>query len=168
MSGYDASVLTEERTVSDYFEKIILHTTNYKAAANWMLGPVKSWMNENGKEITEFPLKPEQLVSLINLIDDGKVSFSIASTKIFPVLLANPSKEAANFAKEQNLIQESDVSAIGPIIDQVLDKFADKVVAYKKGKKGLLALFVGEVMKQTKGKADPKVTNEILLEKLKS
>ena len=168
LSGYDASVLTEERTVSDYFEKIILHTTNYKAAANWMLGPVKSWMNENGKEITEFPLKPEQLVSLINLIDDGKVSFSIASTKIFPVLLANPSKEAANFAKEQNLIQESDVSAIGPIIDQVLDKFADKVVAYKKGKKGLLALFVGEVMKQTKGKADPKVTNEILLEKLKS
>ena len=62
LSGYDASVLTEERTVSDYFEKIILHTTNYKAAANWMLGPVKSWMNENGKEITEFPLKPEQLV----------------------------------------------------------------------------------------------------------
>lgn len=100
-----------------------------------MLGPVKSWMNENGKEITEFPLKPEQLVSLINLIDDGKVSFSIASTKIFPVLLANPSKEAANFAKEQNLIQESDVSAIGPIIDQVLDKFADKVVAYKKVKR---------------------------------
>lgn len=83
-------------------------------------------------------------------------------------MLANPSKEAANFAKEQNLIQESDVSAIGPIIDQVLDKFADKVVAYKKGKKGLIALFVGEVMKQTKGKADPKVTNEILLEKLKS
>lgn len=168
LSDYDASVLTEERIVSDYFEKIILHTTNYKAAANWMLGPVKSWMNENGKEITEFPLKAEQLVSLISLIDDGKVSFSIASTKIFPALLDNPNKEAAEIASEQNLIQESDVSAIGPIIDQVLDKFADKVVAYKKGKKGLLALFVGEVMKQTKGKADPKVTNEILVKKLKS
>ncbi len=168
LSAYDAGVLTEERIISDYFEKIILHTTNYKAAANWMLGPVKSWLNENGKEITAFPLKPEQLVSLINLIDEGKVSFSIASTKIFPALLANPEKEAANIAKEENLIQESDVSAIGPIIDQVLDKFADKVAAYKKGKKGLLSLFVGEVMKQTKGKADPKVTNEILLEKLKS
>lgn len=168
LSGYDASVLTEEKAVSDYFEKMILHTTNYKAAANWMLGPVKSWMNENGKEITEFTLKPEQLISLISLIDEGKVSFSIASTKIFPALLDNPKKEAAEIASEQNLIQESDVSAIGPIIDQVLDKFADKVVAYKKGKKGLLALFVGEVMKQTKGKADPKVTNEILLEKLKS
>ena len=168
LSDYDASVLTEERVVSDYFEQIILHTTNYKAAANWMLGPVKSWMNENGKEITEFPLKPEQLVSLITLIDEGKVNFSSASTKIFPALLANPDKEAASIAKEENLIQESDVSAIGPIIDQVLDKFADKVQEYKKGKKGLLALFVGEVMKQTKGKADPKVTNEILLEKLKS
>jgi len=160
LSDYDASVLTEERVVSDYFEQIILHTTNYKAAANWMLGPVKSWMNENGKEITEFPLKPEQLVSLITLIDEGKVNFSSASTKIFPALLANPDKEAASIAKEENLIQESDVSAIGPIIDQVLDKFADKVQEYKKGKKGLLALFVGEVMKQTKGKADPKVTNE--------
>jgi len=168
LSDYDASVLTEERVVSDYFEQIILHTTNYKAAANWMLGPVKSWMNENGKEITEFPLKPEQLVSLITLIDEGKVNFSSASTKIFPALLANPDKEAASIAKEENLIQESDVSAIGPIIDQVLDKFADKVQEYKKGKKGLLALFVGEVMKQTKGKADPKVTNKILLEKLKS
>ena len=115
LSDYDASVLTEERVVSDYFEQIILHTTNYKAAANWMLGPVKSWMNENGKEITEFPLKPEQLVSLITLIDEGKVNFSSASTKIFPALLANPDKEAASIAKEENLIQESDVSAIGPI-----------------------------------------------------
>ncbi|MEO7528206.1 MAG: Asp-tRNA(Asn)/Glu-tRNA(Gln) amidotransferase subunit GatB [Chitinophagaceae bacterium] len=168
LSAYDAGVLTEEKIFSDYFEKIILHTTNYKAVANWMLGPVKSWLNENGKEIDEFPLKPEQLVSLISLIEEGKVNFSIASTKIFPELLANPEKEAANIATEQNLLQESDVSAIGPIIDQVLDKFADKVVAYKKGKKGLLALFVGEVMKQTKGKADPTITNEILLEKLKS
>ena len=107
-------------------------------------------------------------MSLITLIDEGKVNFSSASTKIFPALLANPDKEAASIAKEENLIQESDVSAIGPIIDQVLDKFADKVQEYKKGKKGLLALFVGEVMKQTKGKADPKVTNKILLEKLKS
>ena len=168
LSDYDASVLTDEKAVSDYFEKIILYTTNYKAAANWMLGPVKSWLNENGKQITEFPLKPEQLASLITLIDGGKVSFSSASTKIFPVLLANPNKEAASIASEQNLIQESDVSSIGLIIDQVLDKFAGKVQEYKKGKKGLLALFVGEVMKQTKGKADPKVTNEILLEKLKS
>ena len=97
----------------------------------------------------------------------GKVNFSVASAKIFPELINNPAKTPVQIATEQNLIQQSDVSAIGPLIDNVLEKFADKVIEYKKGKKGLLALFVGEVMKQSKGKADPKVTNELLLEKLK-
>ena len=152
---------------SDYFEKIIQHTTNNKAAANFMLGSVKSWLNENGKEIDTFPLSAKQLASLIALIDSGKVSFSVASAKIFSELIKNPAKTPEQIATEQNLIQQSDVSAIGPLIDAVLEKFADKVIAYKKGKKGLLALFVGEVMKQSKGKADPKVTNELLLEKLK-
>lgn len=168
LSEYDASLLTEEKAFSDYFESIIQHTNNYKAATNWMSGPVKSWLNENGKEIHEFPLAPQKIVSLINLIDEGKVSFSIAATRIFPILLNDSEETAETIAVKENLFQQSEVSAIGPIIDQILDKFADKVVAYKKGKKGLLALFVGEVMKQTKGKADPKVTNEILLEKLKS
>ena len=82
-------------------------------------------------------------------------------------MLAEPGKKATQIAEENNLLQQSDVSAIGPIIDNVLGKFADKVTEYKKGKKGLLSLFVGEVMKQSKGKADPKITNELLLEKLK-
>ncbi len=168
LSGYDATVLTEERNFSDYFENVIQHTSNNKAAANWMLGPVKSWLNENGKEIDAFPLSAKQLASLIALIDSGKVNFSVASTKIFPELIKSPAKTPEQIATEQNLIQQSDVSAIGPLIDAVLEKFADKVIEYKKGKKGLLALFVGEVMKQSKGKADPKVTNELLLEKLKS
>jgi aspartyl-tRNA(Asn)/glutamyl-tRNA(Gln) amidotransferase subunit B len=168
LSTYDATVLTEERSFSDYFETLIKHTTNNKAAANWMLGPVKSWLNENGKEIESFPLSAKQLASLIILIETGKVNFSVASTKIFPELIRNPDKTPEQIATEQNLIQQSDVSAIGPLIDTVLEKFADKVTEYKKGKKGLLALFVGEVMKQSKGKADPKVTNELLLEKLKS
>lgn len=168
LSAYDAAVLTEERNFSDYFEQVIQHTKNNKAAANWMSGPVKSWLNENGSEIETFPLSATQLALLINLIDSGKVSFSVASTKIFPELIKNPTKTPEQIATEQNLIQQSDVSSIGPLIDSVLEKFADKVIEYKKGKKGLLALFVGEVMKQSKGKADPKVTNELLLEKLKS
>ena len=83
-------------------------------------------------------------------------------------MLEDPGKDPEEMATEQNLMQQSDLSAIGPIVDKVLEKFADKVVEYKKGKKGLLALFVGEVMKQSKGKADPKITSEIVLEKLKS
>ena len=176
LSEYDATVLAEERNFSDYFEKVIsfLASTDEdwpgmrpKSAANWMIGPVKSWLNENGKTIEEFSLSPEQLASLINFIDSGKINFSAASTKIFPEMIRNSQKTPEQIATEQNLIQQSDVSSIEPIIDSVLLKFADKVIEYKKGKKGLLALFVGEVMKQSKGKADPKVTNELLLEKLK-
>ena len=167
LSDYDAGVLTEEKIFSNYFEKIIQHTTNYKAAANWMIGPVKSWMNENGKEIDEFPVAAEQLAAVIILVDTGKVSFSAASTKLFSKLVETPAKDPAQIAVEENLVQQSDLSAIEPIIDKVLEKFADKVVEYKKGKKGLLSLFVGEVMKQSKGNADPKMTNQLLLEKLK-
>ncbi len=168
LSEYDAAVLTEEKVFSDYYENTIQHTANYKAVANWMLGPVKSWLNENSKQIQEFPVNSEQLAEVIKLVDSGKVSFSAASTKLFAQLVNNPDKKPEQIAAEENLIQQSNVSAIGPIIDTVLEKFADKVAEYKKGKKGLLALFVGEVMKQSKGKVDPKITNELLLEKLKS
>ena len=132
-----------------------------------MHGPIKSWLNENSKEINSFPIPAQQLAEVIQLVDSGKVSFSAASTKLFAQLLENPAKNPEQIAIEENLIQQSDVSHIGPIIDKVLEKFADKVTEYKKGKKGLLALFVGEVMKLSKGKADPKITNELLLEKLK-
>src|SRR5688572_3138217 len=165
---YDAYVLTDERETADYFEKIIEQTPNYKAASNWMLGPVKSWLNENNKGINEFPLKPGTIAKLIQMIDGGKVSFTIASGKLFSYLLNDPAKDPEQIAAEQNLIQQSDVSSLEPIIDEVLEKHAGKVIEYKKGKKGLLSLFVGEVMKRSKGKADPKATNEILLEKLKS
>lgn len=166
LSEYDAHVLTEEKEFADYFERVIQFSGNYKAASNWLSGPVKSWLNENNKEIGDFPLTPEQMAKLIQLVDDGKVNFSAASAKLFADLLLHPSKDPEQIAVELNLIQQSDESVIEPVIDKVLEKYADKVLEYKKGKKGLLSLFVGEVMKQSKGKADPKVTNEMLLKKL--
>jgi aspartyl-tRNA(Asn)/glutamyl-tRNA(Gln) amidotransferase subunit B len=102
------------------------------------------------------------------MTEEGKLSFSTASSRLFPLILKEPESDPEKLAILNNLLQQSDVLAIGLIIDKVLEKFADKAEAYKKGKKGLLALFVGEVMKETKGKADPKLTNELLLEKLKS
>lgn len=164
---YDAQVLTEERETADYFEQIIQHTKNYKSASNWMLGPIKNWQNEHQKNITAFPLQPQQIAALIQCVDDGKLSFSAASTKLFQLLIEHPDEVPLKLAEKNHLIQQSDASALEPVIDAVLQQLADKVVAYKKGKKGLLALFVGEVMKRTKGKADPKKTNEILLGKLK-
>jgi aspartyl-tRNA(Asn)/glutamyl-tRNA(Gln) amidotransferase subunit B len=167
LTAYDAAVLTDEKAVSNYFESVINHTKSNKAAANWILGPVKTWMNEESKEITAFPVSSIQLAAVINLVDEGKISFSAASTKLFSQLVIEPTVNTAELAARLNLLQESDVSAIGPIVEAVLEKQAAKVAEYKKGKKGLLALFVGEVMKQSKGKADPKVVNELLLEKLK-
>jgi aspartyl-tRNA(Asn)/glutamyl-tRNA(Gln) amidotransferase subunit B len=165
---YDAYVITDEKETADYFEKIVEHTSNFKAASNWMLGPVKSWLNENNKSIGDFPLKPVAIARLVQLIDEGKVSFSIASGKLFNYLFNDPAKDPGELAIEQNLVQQSDVNSLEPIINEVLAKHAGKVLEYKKGKKGLLSLFVGEVMKRSKGKADPKTTNEILLEKLNS
>ncbi|MCG2614459.1 Asp-tRNA(Asn)/Glu-tRNA(Gln) amidotransferase subunit GatB [Terrimonas sp. NA20] len=165
---YDARVLTDEKELAEYYEATIVHTTLYKAAANWMLGPVKSWMNEHNRSIAEFPIQPAQLATLIQLTDEGKLSFSVASTKLFSYLLANPTVEPLKAAEQQNLLQQSNAGSLEPIIDEVLLKFKDKVAEYKKGKKGVLSLFVGEVMKRSKGKADPKVTNEIILEKLKN
>ena len=164
---YDARVITEDKELADYFERLSSHTTLYKAAANWMLGPVKSWLNEHNKTIGELPIPVAQLAKLIGLTDQGKISFSVASTRLFSYLLSNPDADPLKAAEQQNLLQQSDAGALEPIIDEVLLKFADKVNEYKKGKKGVLALFVGEVMKRSKGKADPKVTNEIILEKLK-
>lgn len=164
---YDALVLTEEKETADYFEATIQHTNNYKAVANWLLGPVKNWMNEHSRSIGDFELKPTQIAALIKCVDDGKLSFSTASTRLFQLLLQNTDADPVTLAEQNNLIQQSDSSELEPVIDAVLAQLADKVAAYKKGKKGLLALFVGEVMKRTKGKADPKKTNEIILEKLK-
>lgn len=163
---YDARVITDEKELAVYFEEITTHSTNYKAAANWMLGPVKSWLNETGESITALPVKPATIASLIALIDSNQVNFSVASTKIFGALLKEPGKEPLQIAKELNLIQDSDEGNVAAWVEEVLSKMPDKVAEFKKGKKGLIGLFVGEVKKVSKGKADPKLTNDILLKKL--
>jgi aspartyl-tRNA(Asn)/glutamyl-tRNA(Gln) amidotransferase subunit B len=163
---YDARVITDEKELAVYFEQITEHTPNYKAAANWMLGPIKSWLNESGEPITALPVQPSVIASLIALIDSNQVNFSVASTKIFAALLKEPGKQPLQIAKELNLIQDSDEGNVAAWIEEVLNKMPDKVAEYKKGKKGLIGLFVGEVKKVSKGKADPKLTNDILLKKL--
>lgn len=165
---YDARVLTDDKEFAEYYEETIRGGSLYKATANWMLGPVKSWMNEHNRSVQELPVRPLQLAKLIKLTDEGKLSFSIASTRLFSHLINHPEADPLQAAEQLNLLQQSDANALEPIIDEVLAKFADKVTEYKKGKKGVLSLFVGEVMKRSKGKADPKVTNEIILEKLKA
>lgn len=163
---YDAQFICSDKSTVEYFEAIIKHSSNYKAAANWMMGPVKSFLNDHGIEITEFKLSPEKVAEMIKLVDDGKVNFSIASTKIFQALLQHPAKDALQVATELNLLQESDSNAVEAWVNEAISKMPDKVSEYKKGKKGLIGLFAGEVKKISKGKADMQIANKLLAEKL--
>ena len=165
---YDARVLTEEKDFAEYFEAIIQHTNHYKAASNWMLGPVKSYLNEHSVAMHDFQLPPASIADLIHLNDSGKVNFSTASAAIFPVLIKDPGKTAMEVALQKNILQDADENEITRWVDEVLKNMPEKVSEYRKGKKGLIGLFVGEVKKVSRGKADPKLTNDILLQKLKS
>ncbi|MGN6510569.1 MAG: Asp-tRNA(Asn)/Glu-tRNA(Gln) amidotransferase subunit GatB, partial [Chitinophaga sp.] len=163
---YDARVIADDKPTAEYFEALAAATPHLQAAANWMLGPVKSWLNENNADIAAFPVKPAALAGLIAIIADGKVNFSIASSRILPAMIAEPDKTPLAIANALNLIQNTDAGSILPVIEEVLTKYPAKVAEFKSGKKGLIGLFVGEVMKLSGGKADPKLTNELLMKRL--
>jgi len=170
LTEYDAAILSEEKELAEYFEKIVeeLPAGKAKSAANWMLGPVKSYLNENNSSITAFPIAPPTIAQLIALIEQGKLNFSTASSKIFNALLQKPSADPLSLANQLNLVQDSDEANVLAWVEEVLNRMPDKVTEYKKGKKGLIGLFVGEVKKVSKGKADPKLTNDLLIKKLQS
>lgn len=164
---YDANILTETRELAGYFTKVCSITDNYKSVSNWIMGPVKSYLNDNNVAITGFPVSADQIGSIIQLIDKKEISHDSASKLIFPALLDNPDLNIQSYIKENGLDVNFGADQLEELIKAVLEEFPEKVEAYKKGKKGLLGLFVGEVMKRTKGKADPKVTNTLLGEALK-
>jgi aspartyl-tRNA(Asn)/glutamyl-tRNA(Gln) amidotransferase subunit B len=168
LSDYDASNLIENKAIAMFYEEIIRKTKNYKAAANWVMGDVKSYLNENGVEISEFPISPLKIAELIDLIDSGKISFSVASQRIFPELLINQDENPLSFAEKLNLIQESDESSILAYIDQVITENPNEVARYRNGEKQLSGFFMGQLMKVSKGKADPKSANALLRTKLES
>ena len=165
---YDARVICDDKDTSDYFERLIRETTNYKGAANWLLGPVKSALKEQDLDLKDFQVTPAALARLIKLVEEGQLSFSIASSRIFPALIKEPVRDPLEIAIALNLVQSSDTGEIAAWVEQALAKMPDKVTEYRKGKKGLIGLFVGEVKKISKGKADPKLTNQLLLEKLEN
>lgn len=163
---YDARLLSDDRDTAIYFESVLEHTKHYKAAANWILGPVKAWLNEKNAGLSEFPVKPNMLASLIELVQLGKISFSAASSRLFPRLIEQPSADPLELAVSMQLVQDAGESEIEKWVDEVLAKLPEKVVEYRKGKKGLIGLFVGEVKKISRGKADPKTTTNLLEQKL--
>ena len=162
LSDYDSRVITENKHLAIYFEEIIKHTKNYKSAANWLMVQIKAYLNQNAMEIEDFPLLPNQIAEIINMVDKGEITHNIASKIIFTEMIKNPNTTPQQIAKDKNLIVKSDEKELEQIIKTVLDKYPNKVQEYRKGKKGLIGLFMGEVMKATGGKANPKETNKLL------
>ncbi|PWT73752.1 MAG: Asp-tRNA(Asn)/Glu-tRNA(Gln) amidotransferase GatCAB subunit B [Bacteroidetes bacterium] len=168
LTDYDARIICDDRETVSYFQELISNTSQYKAAANWVIGPVKSYLNEQNITISAFPIQPSRLANLMKLIEEGKINFSIASSRIFPEMIKDQKEEPIDVATRLNLIQSADSNEVEAWVQQVLMRMPDKVEEYRKGKKGLIGLFVGEVKKISKGKADPKLTNQLLLEKLQN
>jgi aspartyl-tRNA(Asn)/glutamyl-tRNA(Gln) amidotransferase subunit B len=162
LTTYDASILTDSKPIALFFEEIIQSTNNYKAAANLVMGDIKSYLNHNGLEISEFPIKAKTIAHLVQLVETGKISSSVASQQIFPILIDQPSKDPLELAIELNLIQESDEGSLKTYIQQVIDENPVEVERYVAGEKQLTGFFMGKLMKVSGGKADPKQANQLM------
>jgi aspartyl-tRNA(Asn)/glutamyl-tRNA(Gln) amidotransferase subunit B len=168
LSEYDAQTITDDKQTALYYIELSKSCKNYKAAANWVLGSVKSYLNETASGINDFKLKPESLSALIALIDEGLLSNTAAAQQVFPMMVKHPEKTALEIAETLNVIQSNDIGLIDSVVKEALSKYPEKIEEYKSGKKGLLGLFVGEAMKLSKGKADPKALNKAVAEALES
>jgi len=166
LSDYDAGIIIDSKPIALYYESIIAHTGNYKAAANWLMGEVKSYVNQNAIHIDDFPVKPENIALLISLIDEDLVSNSIAAEQLFPKMIAEPERNPKDIAESENLLQKSDDTWLRSLAQEALDKYPEKVDAYRKGNKGLLGLFMGEVMKLSERKANPIMASQLIKELL--
>ncbi|PZX53870.1 aspartyl/glutamyl-tRNA(Asn/Gln) amidotransferase subunit B [Algoriphagus ratkowskyi] len=168
LPDYDASFLTESKDVALWFDELCSKTQNYKVASNWMMGPVKSSLNDLSFAMEDFPIDTDSFSALIALVDEGQVSYTAASQNIYPEMLKSSGESPLEIAQRLNLIQQSDESSLKPIVEEVLATNAAKVKEYRSGKKGLMGLFMGQVMKKSQGKADPKVATKLLTELLEN
>jgi len=162
LSDYDVKILTAEHETALFFIKFCKATLLYKAAANLTINKILPYCQESHLNLEDFHIEIERFVQLMDLIEEGKISHSVAYQQLFLGLLENRNIAPIDLARSMNIIQESDVHFLENAVKEVLAENALKVEEYLKGKKGLFALFMGQVMKKTGGKADPKVTGELL------
>lgn len=165
LSEYDAGVITDQKEIALYFEEIIKHTKNYKSAANWVMGDIKSYLNARALDITELQLSPQHVAELIALIDSGKLSHSLASQKVFPEML-KANESPLKIAEKNNWIQTSDEGEIKKLIASVIAENPAEIERYKAGETKLMGFIMGQLMKKSAGKADPKSAGKLLSEML--
>ena len=162
LSHYDAEQLTEEKELSDLFEKIAASTPHKKNLANFLIGPLRAHLHLVDGSWNDVAISSENWHHLLDLVAAGKLGFSVAAQKLLPIMLEDSNANPLDLAAAMNLLQDAGDDEIGAWVQQVLNAMPDKVEEYRKGKKGLIGLFVGEVKKISKGKADPKTTTDLL------
>jgi len=163
LSSYEATILVSDIEISKYFEEVI-DKSDIKLATNWITGELFALLNDKNLEISESPISSKNLSKLINLIKDGTISGKIAKS-VFEMMI-DSDNDPELIVKEKNLKQESDPKELEKLIDKIINENLDKVKEYKSGKEKLFGFFVGQVMKVSGGKANPKIANEILKDKL--
>jgi len=163
---YDAGVLAADREVADFFEKTAAMTANAKAVSNWIMTEMLRLLGETGRPIAALPLRPQDLAALIELVETGQVNAGTAK-EIFAILFEKGG-DPATIVKERGLVQVSDEQAIEDFVDRAMAGNPGSVQDYRKGKKAAAKFLVGQVMRLSSGKADPRVVNRILKEKLAS
>ena len=161
---YDANLLTLEKQTADYFEDVVKEGIDAKTASNWMLGEFAKKLNEEGVTADQAPVRPAALAGLLKLIAKGTISGKIAK-KVLPEMWSS-GKSADDVVKEQGLVQITDTGAIEEIVKSVIAANPQSVADYKAGKKKAIGFLVGQVMKQTKGRANPGVVNQLLTKNL--
>jgi len=162
LSKYDALVIIEQKEIAFYYESILEFTKNYKRATNWLMGSIKSYLNQKAIEITEFPIKAENIGVLINMIDDGIITHSLASQKLFPEMLKHPLEDPNSIAEKNQWINQQNENNLEELITGILDENPDEKKRFKNGEKKLTGFFVGKIMKASNGTADPKKINQLL------
>jgi aspartyl-tRNA(Asn)/glutamyl-tRNA(Gln) amidotransferase subunit B len=164
LSSYDAGVLTHDKHIAEYFEKVCRTTGNFKAAANWVMGAILKLVKETEEEIKGIPVEPERLGGLIKLIDEGEISGRIAKQVFKEMLVSSESPEM--IVEKKGLKVMADKSVLNNIIEDVLKKNPDQVRAFKGGKEKVFGFFMGQIMQASKGKASPEIVNQLLRAKL--
>jgi len=165
LSDYDVEQLSENKEEAAFFIQLTKISTHYKSIANWILGPIRSYLNETTLSYEKLSLALPYIAALIEMVENNQLNFSVASNKILKEIIEQP-QSPLTYAEQHNLLQSNSADEIEQWVNEVLAKHPDKVTEYKKGKKGLIGLFVGEVKKISHGKADPKLSTQLLEKKL--
>lgn len=166
LPAYDADLLTSDRGLADYFEDCTREFPHPKTVSNWVMGSLLGLLNAQGKAIEDAPVSALDLARLLVLVENGAISGKIAKT-VFDEM-ARTGRPASQIVEEKGLVQITDTGALADVVLRIISDHPREVEAYKNGKTKLLGFFVGQIMKETRGQANPKLVNEILKEKLKT